>query len=141
MSQLDRRAAFQKLATVATVGGVIGAVSVPTCQAAPVPKDNPKVVPNTFTMQTEWRWCKKCEGLFFTGNGTNGVCPAGEKHDPSESGQYAVQVAKEGGQSGWRRCKKCEGLFFVDGDRRGTCPAGKEHDPLETIYTLSHNGT
>ena len=84
MSQLDRRAAFQKLASTAAVGGVMAAAYTPTCQAAPVPKDTPKGPPNTFTLQTEWRRCKKCEGLFFTDEKRLGMCPAGKEHDPLE---------------------------------------------------------
>ena len=137
MSQLDRRAAFQHLATAAVLGGAAAVVGTPTVHAAPVPKDAAKV-PHTFTMQTEWRWCKKCEGMFFTGGTSNGVCPAGKEHDPADSGQYSMQVATDGGQSGWRRCKKCEGLFFQDEKRFGTCPAGKEHDPADPVYKISH---
>jgi hypothetical protein len=40
--------------------------------------------------QENWRWCKKCQGLFFAGNPTLGVCPAGRTHDQSESGNYAL---------------------------------------------------
>ena len=140
MSGLNRRDVLRQVATAATAGaGVLVCQSAAT--AAPVPKGEAKAPPTSFTLQTEWRWCKKCEGLFYAGGAKNGVCPDGKEHDPSESGQYVMQLGSEGGegrQSGWRRCKKCEGLFFGDEKRRGSCPAGKEHDPEEAVYTLGH---
>ena len=30
--------------------------------------------------QDNWRECTKCEGLFFAGNNSRGVCPAGGGH-------------------------------------------------------------
>jgi hypothetical protein len=27
--------------------------------------------------QTDWRWCKKCQGLTYAGNPSLGPCPAG----------------------------------------------------------------
>ena len=30
--------------------------------------------------QPDWFLCMNCTGLFFAGNGTNGVCPAGGMH-------------------------------------------------------------
>jgi hypothetical protein len=31
--------------------------------------------------QNNWRYCNKCFGLFYYGNPTNGVCPAGGAHN------------------------------------------------------------
>src|SRR5262245_14621547 len=31
--------------------------------------------------QSNWRWCHKCQGMYFAGNNTAGVCPAGGGHD------------------------------------------------------------
>lgn len=44
-------------------------------------------VPKT---QADWRWCKKCEGLFFAGRPIKGVCPAGGEHTTQGSGKYEV---------------------------------------------------
>jgi hypothetical protein len=38
--------------------------------------------------QANWRWCKKCQGLFFAGNPSKGVCPAGGEHTLDGSGDY-----------------------------------------------------
>lgn len=80
--------------------------------------------------QDNWRWCNKCQGLFFAGVSA-GVCPAGAAHDGSRRGDYVLfstQPAPTGGQDNWRWCKKCQGLFFAGSDN-GFCPAGERHDP------------
>jgi hypothetical protein len=41
--------------------------------------------------QTGWRWCKKCEGLFFALHDHKGVCPAGGEHSEEGSSWYFVQ--------------------------------------------------
>lgn len=40
--------------------------------------------------QHDWRWCSKCQGLFFGPSVGDSDCPAGLKHDGSTSGDYAV---------------------------------------------------
>ena len=40
--------------------------------------------------QGDWWFCGKCTGLFFSGNGSMGSCPAGGPHDNSSSGQYTL---------------------------------------------------
>ncbi len=39
--------------------------------------------------QSDWRWCNKCQGLFFGGN-PNPVCPAGGGHVKVGSGNYSL---------------------------------------------------
>jgi len=78
--------------------------------------------------QEGWRWCQKCQSLFFTGHG-HGTCAAGSAHDPSASGAYTLvnnSPYKEA-QRNWRWCNKCQGLFF-SGHGVGICPAGGGHD-------------
>jgi hypothetical protein len=42
-------------------------------------------------IQRDWRYCVKCFGLWFNGNPTNGVCPAGGAHDQGGvSGDYGL---------------------------------------------------
>jgi hypothetical protein len=40
-------------------------------------------------MQDNWRWCNKCQGLFFAGHGA-GACPLGGGHDSTGSGDYGL---------------------------------------------------
>ncbi len=39
--------------------------------------------------QSHWRWCRKCQGLFFGGN-ANSRRPAGGEHDKTGSGNYSL---------------------------------------------------
>jgi hypothetical protein len=78
--------------------------------------------------QANWRWCNKCQGLFFAGNPTTGYCPAGGGHDFGGSGNYALAIAPGPGQDNWRWCNKCQGLFFAGNPTTGSCPAGGGHD-------------
>ena len=80
--------------------------------------------------QNGWRWCLKCQGLFFSGHPLQGVCPSGGSHDARQSGHYAILVGDgiPGAQDGWRWCQKCQGLFFSGNPDQGDCPAGGKHD-------------
>lgn len=81
-------------------------------------------------MQKQWSWCRKCQGLFFLGHPSKGVCPHGGEHDSTGSGQYVVYDEGDGrrnAQSGWRWCHKCEGMVF-SGRGAGRCPANDGHD-------------
>ncbi len=80
--------------------------------------------------QNNWRWCQKCQGLFFAGTLSLGVCPAGEGHDPTGSEDYTLNLgaAGSGQQQSWRWCIKCQGLFYAGNTTTGTCPAGGGHN-------------
>ena len=42
-------------------------------------------------VQSDWRWCHKCQGLFFSGGqSTVGTCPAGGQHEKTISGDYTL---------------------------------------------------
>jgi len=95
--------------------------------------------------QTGWRWCSKCQGLFFAGGASQGICPADRgAHDGAASGAYTLDddAPHAGGQSSWRWCGKCQGLFFGGGAGQGTCPAdGGGHDGSASgDYTLDFEG-
>ena len=88
--------------------------------------------PSVQRVQNNWRWCKKCSGLFFDSGSR--ICAAGAAHDASASGSYelnndAVPGANEQGlsdaQDNWRWCSKCSGLHFGSG--ASVCPAGGAH--------------
>jgi hypothetical protein len=86
-----------------------------------------------FAAQDTWRWCDKCQGLWYAGNFGNigGVCPADSGlHSIESSGNYTLNVLSDigGGQEDWRWCSVCEGLWFAggNGSNRGTfCPANR----------------
>jgi hypothetical protein len=94
--------------------------------------------------QDNWRWCHKCQGLFFSGGQDSiGNCPAGGQHEKSVSGNYALahNAPDFSGQHDWRWCHKCQGLFFSAGqDSIGSCPAGGQHEKgVSGNYALAHN--
>jgi len=80
--------------------------------------------------QSGWRWCRKCEGMFYVLNGTTGICPAGQGHDPTQSASYLVPFFSEatGTQREWKWCRKCQALFFAGTPGQTSCPAGGGHD-------------
>ena len=79
-------------------------------------------------IQQNWRWCRKCEGLYFGGHSTRGKCPAGGEHEIEGSGEYGLYFAPGPDQPNWRWCRKCEGLYFGGHSTRGKCSAGGEHE-------------
>src|SRR5262249_25125856 len=76
--------------------------------------------------QHDWRWCNKCQGLFY-GALPGSVCPAGGKHSASGSGNYALHVTAADTQSNWRWCHKCQGLCTA-ANAGSKCPAGGAHE-------------
>ena len=109
-----------------------GATTIRTVGASTVlvrPLSTATVSPS-LPSQSGWRWCEKCQGLFFSGNPDQGACPAGGRHDASRSGAYLMTFGDggEGMQAAWRWCEKCQGLFFSGNPDQGACPAGGRHD-------------
>jgi len=84
-----------------------------------------------FMSQDNWRWCNKCQGLFFAGNPTS-VCPAGGQHNPPATSGSADYILDDNvgtpRQANWRWCNKCQGLFFAGNPTTGACPARGGHD-------------
>jgi hypothetical protein len=83
------------------------------------------------TVQGHWRWCNKCQGLFFPFSNDPGPCPAGGQHNPAGSDNYVLRFttgAAQPGQSNWRWCTKCNGLAFAGNPSLGSCPAGGLHE-------------
>ena len=89
--------------------------------------------------QQNWRWCERCDGLWFAGNNSAGFCPRdrvdesgnASGHVSSGRGDYVLPLGNQGackGQGDWRWCRKCQGLWFAgnlhaDGSPNlGVCP-------------------
>jgi len=99
--------------------------------------------PTVFAGQSNWRWCRKCQGLFFFGHSKNGFCPAGGSHDMVGSGNYMLSLETGNGQPNWRWCFQCEGLFFAgNAGSLGVCPAGGVHGGFSSgNYILAQDGS
>jgi hypothetical protein len=107
---------------------------------------SPGPAPSGIVLQRDWRWCHKCQGLYFGGN-PSPVCPAGGSHENVGSGNYGlphnVAASDPHLQDDWRWCNKCQGLFFGGGLGSSRCPAGGTHAPPNQSgsgnYSLPHN--
>jgi hypothetical protein len=83
--------------------------------------------------QRDWRWCDKCQGLYFDGGWAGSCCPAGDTHraaNQSHSGNYSLPMDADVAadrQSGWRWCNRCQGLFYGPAITSSRCPAGGTH--------------
>jgi len=113
-------------------------------QVAKTPKHPSVVAPPLYDFhaneQADWRWCHKCQGLFFGGN-PGSHCPKGGPHNSKGSGNYRLVQNTPGahGQPKWRWCHKCQGLFF-GGNPGSHCPAGGAHDAAGSgNYVLVQN--
>jgi len=85
-----------------------------------------------FIGQENWRFCFKCEVLFFNGHPTKGFCPADAGwHNSHGSENHLVEITTDRSLSdwfGWRWCHKCEQLFFCPDEKGVTaCPTGGMH--------------
>ena len=81
--------------------------------------------------ESDWRWCKKCQGLHYGPGMAASKCPAGGPHIQDESLNYALRynVANIAGrQRDWKWCIKCQGLHFDPNVAGSRCSAGGTHE-------------
>lgn len=82
------------------------------------------------TGQKDWRFCRKCRGLFWARNGdpAGSVCPnpeGGPTHDPIGWNFHLPNDHQGAGPATgqrWRFCTWCHGLFWNDDGFKGLCP-------------------
>jgi hypothetical protein len=87
-------------------------------------------VPAVAAATTGFRWCSRCQSLWFIGGGNNGHCPVSHLWDHSHyqngSGRYVLRRDVEWGvgQHGWHWCKNCKAIYFLGNGERGfgRCP-------------------
>ena len=99
--------------------------------------------------QSDWRFCNKCDAMFYNGYPDKGVCPAGGGHVPQgynfvlphDIPPVVVHFPRVEivGQPGWRFCNKCHAIFY-DGfpTTKGICPAGGGHVPQGYNFVLKY---
>ncbi|SOD92180.1 hypothetical protein [Spirosoma fluviale] len=94
--------------------------------------------------QLNWRFCRKCGGLFWDGDGSfKGTCSTdGRGHEAIGFNFALAHDVNEDGQNQqhWRFCKKCAGLFW-NGDQtnKGICPSGNSHEAIGFNFVLPHD--
>lgn len=100
----------------------------------------PAAVASQNPWEPGWRWCSKCQCLFFQVQG-GGSCAAGADHDSTGSESYALTWdAAATGEAGWAWCSKC-GVLFYKGNS-GCCAAGGDHDGEGSPdYRMNHEPT
>lgn len=87
-----------------------------------------------------FRWCSRCQSLWFTGGGNNGHCPVFHLWDHSHyrdgSGAYVLRrdVEPAAGEAGWHWCKNCKAVWFLGHGERGAgrCPNNPSGGPWHT---------
>ena len=80
--------------------------------------------------QADWRFCNKCNGMFWNGTADKGRCPAGDGHIPQGflfSLHFDSNKAGNKIQYDWRFCSKCRTMFWDGNPNKGRCAAGGGH--------------
>ena len=90
--------------------------------------------------QPDWRFCDKCQSMFFDGYQTKGVCAAGGGHRPNGFNFVLPHDTPSSvGQSDWRYCDKCQSMFFDGYQTKGVCAAGGGHNANGFNFVLPHD--
>jgi hypothetical protein len=98
-------------------------------------------IPTGLNAQGDWRLCRRCDAMFWSGGANAGVCSRGGGHEPDGYNYVLSHDLGEDAQhqGSWRFCSKCAQLFW-NGDpaRPGLCPAGATHEPAGYDFLLPH---
>ena len=90
--------------------------------------------------QNNWRFCQKCQVMFFDGYPTKGTCAAGGAHEAAGYNFNLTHDVTESGtsQKNWRYCGKCHAVFFDGYPTKGVCAAGGTHQAAGLNFVLHH---
>jgi hypothetical protein len=90
--------------------------------------------------QLAWRFCVKCEAMFYDGFPDKGRCPAGGGHEAAGFNFVLPHDVLETPmtQADWRGCHKCGAMFFDGYPNKGICAAGGAHEPQGFDFHLPH---
>lgn len=91
------------------------------------------------TTQSGWRFCQKCQALFFDGDQRKGKCAAGGSHDEAGFNFTLTHDTVAEGQRDWRSCTKCSTLFFDGYQKKGVCAAGDAHTGANFNFIVTHD--
>jgi hypothetical protein len=131
--------------------GVAQAATTPRAARPVVRLGKAGITPDTSSnpAQNNWDYCANCAGLWYSANGTDGVCPAtttGHVDNPSDNYEVWYNFSGATGnpldpQPDWSWCKKCQGLFFGTNVSESACPAGGNHNRGTRNYSLPFDAT
>jgi hypothetical protein len=91
--------------------------------------------------QRDWRFCHKCNLLFFDGFPEKGSCPAGGSHEAAGFNfELPHDVPENPNQQGaWRFCRKCSAMFFDGFPDKGLCAQGGGHEAAGFVFVVPHD--
>jgi uncharacterized protein with PIN domain len=100
----------------------------------------PHDVPETPTTQQAFRFCSKCEVLFWDGSADKGVCAAGAGHAAAGFNFVLPHEVPEPStaQQDWRFCVKCEAMYWDGSPNKGVCAATGTHEAAGFNFILPH---
>jgi hypothetical protein len=92
--------------------------------------------------QTNWRYCRKCQSMFYDGYAAKGTCPVGGAH-ASSGLNFVLQhdaffKVYDVQQDKWRYCDKCFALHFDGFATSGRC-AVQGHVAAGLNFSLRHD--
>jgi hypothetical protein len=92
------------------------------------------------TDQSDWRFCNKCQAIFYNGYRSKGRCPTGGAH-AAQGYNFVLPHDVRGTpttQSDWRFCNKCQAMFYDGYPNKGRCAAGGVHVAQGYNFVLPH---
>jgi hypothetical protein len=91
--------------------------------------------------QGHWRFCHKCNAMFFNGFPAKGLCAAGGGHEAQGFNFLLPHDVPENpkAQAHWRFCHKCSDMFFDGLPNKGKCKAGGGHAAQGFNFVLPHD--
>ncbi|MDX3190457.1 hypothetical protein PV458_18780 [Streptomyces sp. MN03-5084-2B] len=103
-------------------------------------------IPEAAAASSDFRWCSRCQAMWFTAGGDNGHCPVSHLWDHNHylngSGIYTIRRATESGvgQPGWHWCANCKAVWYLGRGERGfgVCPIWPTvgHSPGQPVPDL-----
>ncbi|GII88341.1 hypothetical protein Ssi03_63310 [Sphaerisporangium siamense] len=92
-----------------------------------------------------FRWCSRCQNMWFIAGGNNGHCPVSHlwDHNHYTNGSWTFwlpddQSTDTFGQLRLKWCQTCKAVYFGQG--RGVCPNnGNGHTPSVRAYRIETN--
>jgi hypothetical protein len=91
--------------------------------------------------QGDWRWCNRCQCLFYGGNYTTGWCVRGGGHNYEGSGEYLPHYNYQSGQDDWRWCHKCQSMWYGGGKMSAIAQQVRGTTPAEAVTIRSNTAT
>ncbi len=91
--------------------------------------------------QQDWRYCQKCNALYYDGYPDKGHCQAGGAHVAQGYNFSLSYDAAEtpAAQTAWRYCAKCNVMYYDGYPDKGQCVAGGGHAAQGYNFTLPHD--